>query len=163
MLDNPEIDIVQQAGNWPIEEAIAALTEKAISVSIDVAKLKLRQNSELSVVLSNDEEVQVLNKNWRKIDSPTNVLSFPVEDISVGEMPGMLLGDIVLSFETITREAENQGVSFDNHFLHLVIHGFLHIFGYDHIDDKDAVEMEAVEIACLSRLGIANPYNDDIV
>ena len=163
MPDNPEIDIVQQAGNWPDKRAIAALTEKAISVTIDVASLKLRQNSELSVVLSNDDEVQALNKSWRKIDKPTNVLSFPVENILVGEVPGMLLGDIVLSFETITREAENQGVSFDNHFLHLVIHGFLHIFGYDHTDDKEAVEMETLEISCLSRLGIANPYNDDIV
>ena len=156
--DNPEIDIVLQAGDWPDEAEILDIVSNAIAATVDTAKLRFPNEAELSVVLSNDEQVQILNKSWRKIDRPTNVLSFPVEDVAIGEMPGLLLGDIVLSIETITKEAAEQGISFNNHLSHLVIHGFLHIFGYDHIEDQEAEQMEALETACLGRLGIANPY-----
>ncbi len=159
----PAIDIIEQAGDWPSETEIMVLVTRAISITVDVAGLKLRQESELSIVLSDDEHVQALNKTWRDIDKPTNVLSFPVEDLEVGEMPGLLLGDIVLAIETITKEANDFEITFNHHLTHLVIHGFLHIFGYDHIEDKDAELMEALEIACLAQLGITNPYTASIV
>lgn len=154
----PAIDIIEQAGDWPREAEMNDLAAKAISVTVDVAGLNLLQDSELSIVLSNNEQVQILNQTWRKIAKPTNVLSFPVEDIAIGEMPGHLLGDIVLARETIAKEANDFDISFNHHLTHLIIHGFLHIFGYDHIEDKDAEVMETLEISCLGRLGIENPY-----
>lgn len=157
----PTIDIIKQAGDWPPEAEMMDLATKAISIAVEVAGLNLLQNCELSIVLSNDEQVQTLNQIWRNIDKPTNVLSFPVEDIAIGEMPGLLLGDIVLAVETIAKEANDFNISFNHHLAHLVIHGFLHIFGYDHIEDKDADVMEALETACLGRMGIVNPYTKE--
>ena len=154
----PAIDIVVQAGNWPPEAEMLGLATKAISIAVRIAGLNLLQGSELSIVLSNDEQVRTLNQTWRNIDKPTNVLSFPVVEVAIGETPGLLLGDIVLALETIAKEANDFGISFNHHLAHLVIHGFLHIFGYDHIEDNDADVMEDLEIACLGRLGIVNPY-----
>ncbi len=139
------------------------IATQAISIAVDVAGLNLLQDSELSIVLSDNEQVQTLNQAWRNIDKPTNVLSFPVVEVAIGEIPGLLLGDIVFAYETIAKEAKNFDISFNHHFTHLVIHGFLHIFGYDHIEDKDAEVMEALEIACLAQLGITNPYTASIV
>ena len=159
----PTIDIVEQAGNWPPGAETLNLATKAIAIAVEVAGLKLLQDCELSIVLSNDEQVRTLNKTWREIDKPTNVLSFPAEDLEIGEIPGLLLGDIVLAIETIAKEANDFEITFNHHLTHLVIHGFLHIFGYDHIEDKDAEIMEALEITCLGRLGIENPYFASIV
>lgn len=159
-LVNPEIDIICQAGQWPDTAEISSLVTNALSATIDIAGLKMLPGAELSLVLSDDEHVKILNKSWREIDKPTNVLSFPVKDVAIGELPDLLLGDVVLSMETITREAIELGISFNDHLTHLVIHGFLHIFGYDHTDDILANEMEAIEIACLAKIGIGNPYTD---
>lgn len=104
-----------------------------------------------------DAEQQVLNQQWRQIDKPTNVLSFPqIEPFSavVG-----LLGDITLARETLEREAADLGVSFTDHFTHLVVHGFLHILGYDHLEEEQALVMEGLETQILATLGIADPYN----
>ena len=121
------------------------------------SKAKVAGIAELSVVLMDDAEQQVLNKQWRQIDKPTNVLSFPqIEPFS----PVLgLLGDITLARETLEREAVEQGVSFVDHFTHLVVHGFLHILGYDHIEEQDALVMEGLETQILATLGIADPYN----
>jgi len=109
--------------------------------------------TEVSVVLSSDEEVHVLNKTFRKMDKPTNVLSFPSEE--QGE-----LGDIILAYETTMREAETSGIPFLHHSLHLIIHGFLHLLGYDHENEEEAKEMEDIEIRILKGLHINNPYED---
>lgn len=106
---------------------------------------------EVSVVLSNDEEVQNLNKTFRHKDSPTNVLSFPSE---IREE----LGDIILGYETVLREAKEDNISLLNHTLHLIIHGFLHLLGYDHEKECDAEIMENMEIEILKALNIKNPY-----
>jgi probable rRNA maturation factor len=108
-------------------------------------------------VLLDDESQQALNKQWRGIDKPTNVLSFPqIEAFS----PVLgLLGDITLARETLEREAEELGVSFTDHFTHLVVHGFLHILGYDHIQESEALVMEALETQILATLGVSDPYN----
>lgn len=122
------------------------------------SKAKVKGAAELSILLTNDEEQHALNKEWRGKDSSTNVLSFPqIEpfDPVVG-----ILGDITLARETLIREADEQGVSFEAHFTHLVVHGFLHILGYDHLDDEEAEEMESLETAILATLGIDDPYAD---
>lgn len=107
-------------------------------------------------MLTNDAEQRALNRDWRGIDKPTNVLSFPqIEPFSpvVG-----ILGDIVLARETLVREASEMGIGFNAHFTHLVVHGFLHILGYDHITEPEALQMEGLETQILASLGIADPY-----
>ena len=111
------------------------------------------------MVLTNDAEQKTLNRDWRKIDKTTNVLSFPQIE-PFGPVAG-LLGDITLAREMLEREAEEQGVTFEAHFTHLVVHGFLHILGHDHLEEAEAVTMEALETKILAALGIADPYADD--
>ena len=108
--------------------------------------------SEVSLVLTDDAAVQILNRDYRGKDRPTNVLSFPVVNA-----PG-LLGDIVLSRETLVREAKIGEKAVHDHLTHLIIHGLLHLLGYDHETERDAVVMEALEVQALAKLGIANPY-----
>jgi len=120
---------------------------------------------EISVRLATDAEVQVLNAKYRHKDKPTNVLSFPMvqpdllDTISQNSDDGeVLLGDIVLAYETCTREAAEKDMAVETHVTHLIVHGTLHLLGYDHMDDDEAGAMEAIEIAALSALGIADPY-----
>ena len=115
---------------------------------------------EVSIVLASDRMVQTLNNQYRDIDSPTNVLSFPAHDPDGPPQPdeSYLLGDIILSYETILQESEEQEKNLKHHFSHLVIHGFLHLLGYDHEEDKDAKVMEKLEIKILSTMGLKNPY-----
>ena len=116
----------------------------------------------VDVTLADDDAQQALNRTWRGKDSPTNVLAFPAADPSVPVPPGapLLLGDVVLAFETVCREAAEQHKPFADHLRHLVVHGVLHLLGYDHIDATDAAHMEAREIAVLAELGVPNPYRD---
>lgn len=117
---------------------------------------------ELTVTLSHDSKIKILNKHYRSIDKPTNVLSFPMFD-TLSELPtgaGQIpIGDIIIAFETIKREAAEQNKTLPNHFTHMLIHGFLHLLGYDHMDDMDAKSMENLEIKILKKLGIGNPYS----
>ena len=122
------------------------------------SRAKVKGAAELSILLTNDEEQHTLNQQWRGKDSSTNVLSFPQIE-PFGPVVG-LLGDITLARETLIREAGEQGVSFEAHFTHLVVHGFLHILGYDHLTDEEAAEMESLETAILATLGIDDPYAD---
>jgi probable rRNA maturation factor len=109
-------------------------------------------------VLTDDAEQQELNREWRGKDSSTNVLSFPQIE-PFGPVVG-ILGDITLARETLEREAAEHGVSFTDHFRHLVVHGFLHILGYDHLTDEEALDMESLETQILASLGVADPYAD---
>src|SRR6478735_3828321 len=118
---------------------------------------------ELSIRLSNDAEVHALNAQWRGKDKPTNVLSFPMTDAedlddSIADGPELMLGDIVLARGVCVAEAAVKGLSLDHHAAHLMVHGTLHLLGYDHMDDVSAADMEAREIRALARLGIADPY-----
>lgn len=118
--------------------------------------------SELAVVLADDAMVRALNKDYRGIDKATNVLAFRYADGGSAPVPvpeaGEALGDVVVALETARREAETAGRSLDEHLSHLVIHGVLHLLGYDHTNDPDAETMENLEIQALAGIGIANPY-----
>lgn len=139
------IDINHKGGDWPdTSEQVIERSIHAVLAHQDIVQ------AEASVVLADDSFIQTLNRDYRKKDSPTNVLSFPQE------LP--LLGDIVLAYETIAHEADEQEKSFEEHLTHLSIHGILHLLGYDHIDDDDAQEMEALEVEILETLNVKNPY-----
>jgi probable rRNA maturation factor len=110
---------------------------------------------EVTLVLSDDAEMRTLNRTWRGKDAPTNVLSFPA-----GEQPGepRPLGDVVLAGETVLDEARQQGVAVQDHVSHLIVHGMLHLLGFDHISDEEAERMETLETEILASLNIADPY-----
>ena len=114
--------------------------------------------AEVSIVLTDDAEQRELNRRWRGIDQPTNVLSFP--QIEPFAPVAGLLGDIILARQTLERDAAEQGKPFADHFSHLVVHGFLHLLGYDHVAEAEALVMEGLETQILETLGIADPYND---
>lgn len=119
---------------------------------------------EVSIRLTDDEEVRTLNAQYRGKDKPTNVLSFPMvqadllESLSNSDDGEVLLGDIVLADGVVAREAAERGISIADHTTHLIIHGLLHLVGYDHIEDDEADAMEEMERRALASLGIANPY-----
>ncbi|WP_260580646.1 rRNA maturation RNase YbeY [Sphingopyxis sp. PET50] len=121
---------------------------------------------EVAVRLTDDAEVHRLNRDFRGKDKPTNVLSFPqvqedlLESLANSDDGEILLGDIVLARETCTREAEEKGIALVDHAMHLIVHGTLHLVGYDHMDDASAGAMEALEVKALASLGLANPYAD---
>jgi probable rRNA maturation factor len=152
----PPIDIAVITNDeaWP--EGLEARAEEAVLAAIALAKPKIKGASELSILLTNDEEQHELNKQWRGKDSSTNVLSFPQIE-PFGPVIG-ILGDITLARETLEREAAEQGSTFVDHFTHLVVHGFLHILGYDHLTDDEAEQMEGLETRILAELGVADPY-----
>lgn len=151
------IEISRNSDGWP--DALDARAEAAVRAALAQSKAKITGAAELSIVLTDDAEQQVLNRDWRGIDKPTNVLSFPQIE-PFGAVSG-LLGDIILARETLVREADEQGVSFEDHFTHLVVHGFLHLLGYDHMDDDEALAMEGLETQILASLGVADPYAED--
>ncbi len=144
---------------WPPKTRLSRLVREAIAAAtLEIGFTVGRPKPELSVIFTDDVAIQALNAQWRGMDKPTNVLSFPATSWDGTGAPPRLLGDIVLALETIRREAEGQGKTFDNHLAHLVIHGFLHLAGFDHQADAEAERMEAVERRALARLAIPDPY-----
>jgi len=147
-------------GDWP------ALAERAGAAAAAVEPTLINERLTASLLFTTDEEVHALNKQWRHKDKPTNVLSFPMLerddllDLSTDGPPEML-GDLALSYETCASEARDKNVSLSDHAAHLIVHGLLHLAGHDHVDsDEQAEAMEALEIAALAKLGIADPYGD---
>lgn len=147
-----KIDVLVQSGLWQKSDKAKATLRRAVRAA---AATLSTTGAELAIVLADDSAVRLLNRQWRGIDKATNVLSFPTETAD-GEPP--LLGDIVLAYETIAREARNEGKPFAHHLAHLAVHGFLHLNGYDHERDEDAEAMEGLEREILRRLAIADPY-----
>jgi probable rRNA maturation factor len=143
-----DIDITHHGGAWDIDDIHAAIKNAVIRT---VNHADYTHKSEISIVLADDAFIQDLNKRYRHKDKPTNVLSFPQED-------DRHLGDVIFAYETIARESKEQNKSFKDHFMHLIVHGVLHLLGFDHETDKEASEMEKLEIEILKTLGISNPY-----
>lgn len=162
--DDLSIDIVRHAGPW--DETLSdadALVRRALEAAWSRAGDDV-SSAEVSVLLTDDAEQRTLNRTYRGFDKPTNVLSFPA--LAEGDPlppPGapLPLGDIALAFETLQRECDAQGVTFHDHFSHLLVHGMLHLIGYDHETAAEAADMEAREVEILAALGIGDPYAGD--
>lgn len=163
----PVIDIAVDDTDWldvlPKAEDLTRLAaEQALSVAGNHYRFAV------SIMLADDRNVRRLNQLWRGIDKPTNVLSFPALDVAAGEAPEpepghpkdepVALGDVIVARQTVLDEAAAEGIKASDHLTHLIIHGVLHLLGYDHVDDDDATRMEALESELLARLGIADPY-----
>ena len=153
--------------DWDSSQGWATLAQAAAEAAIaESAFPQLNESSrhiELSVRLAGDQEVRELNAHWRGKDKATNVLSFPMAEAyeleqSDEDGPAIMLGDIILAHGVCAAEAADKGVTVSDHATHLVVHGTLHLLGYDHQADGDAADMEAREARALKRLGIANPY-----
>ena len=152
----PTFDISVESDLWRIDD-IEALAARAIGAALDETGQPIMAGAEVSLLFCDDEAIRALNRDWRGFDKPTNVLSFPaVEADRLATSP--LIGDIAIAQETCAREAEADGKSFEDHVSHLILHGFLHLIGYDHETNEEADEMEAVERRALARIGIADPY-----
>lgn len=157
--DIPRIDLNLEAGPWGNPDELAALAGVAISTALKTGNLHTAPGSEISLLLTDDAAIRKLNSQWRDKDKPTNVLSFPGSD-PAGDVYGPMLGDIVLAQETVNREAVEMGIEFADHFTHLVVHGVLHLFDYDHQEEDEAEAMEQLERVILAELNIADPYQD---
>ena len=153
----PEIDMLVEAGDWPARAKLRALAARDLGAAIAAARPPLAEGSEISLVFTDNAHMRVLNRRYRRKDKPTNVLSFPAPAASAKTF-GPLLGDIVLAAETVAAEAKAGKVPLDHHLAHLIIHGFLHLLGHDHVRAGEAAVMEGLETAILAGLGIADPY-----
>ncbi len=153
-----EIAASVEAGGWPPEEELTDVADRAIAAALAELGVTPSDGCELSIVFTDDENIRQLNARWRGKDKPTNVLSFPAFPVKRGAPLPPMLGDIVIAFETVEREARDEGKTFDAHLLHLVVHGFLHLLGYDHEEEREAEEMERLERRILAALAIPDPY-----
>jgi probable rRNA maturation factor len=157
---NPVIDVAIDGEDWSSLLDPSHLAEAAILAAIEESGVSLAANAEISVVFCNDDFIRDLNRKWRGIDKPANVLSFPAGG-DADSAP--LLGDIVIAFETASREASEAAKPLRDHVAHLLVHGFLHLIGHDHIGAAEAATTEALERASLGRLGIADPFRESLI
>ncbi len=152
------LDVMIEAGDWDRLADAEALARRAAEAALAVT-YEAEGEFEASVMLTDDVQIRELNRTWRAKDKPTNVLSFPAP-----EQPGLggprHLGDIALAYETLVRESEEESKELAHHFAHLIVHGVLHLLGYDHEVEAEADIMEGLEVKALATLGIANPYRD---
>ena len=139
---------------WEAIPGLQALAEQAVATT-----LRGREEAgEVFLLFTSDDEIQLMNRDWRGKDKATNVLSFPAPDMPLPQGEMAPLGDVVLAYGTVSREAAEQGKNATEHACHLIVHGVLHLLGYDHETDQEAEEMENEERLILARLGIADPY-----
>ncbi|MEJ1159652.1 rRNA maturation RNase YbeY [Prosthecomicrobium sp. N25] len=150
------VDILVEAADWGSEADWRPLVEVAVAATVAAGAFEAPAGAEVSVVLTDDARIRVLNRDFRGFDKPTNVLSFPGSDED--EDLGPLLGDIVVARETAAREALDEGRPLAHHVSHLIVHGLLHLVGYDHEEEADAEAMERLETRILAGLGIPDPY-----
>ncbi len=162
----PLTEVLVVADDWRAEPDAEAVVHRAIAAAaktVHAGSGDADFEAELAVMLTDDAGIRTLNRNWRGIDKPTNVLSFPALQPTGGGGPDdapRMLGDIAIAYETTRREADDEQKPFDHHLSHLAIHGFLHLMGYDHETDDDAEAMEGLEQETLAQLGIPDPYAD---
>src|ERR1700704_2820759 len=157
----PITEVLVVADCWQAEPDAEAVIHRAVATAAEIVDADVGE-AELAVMLTDDAGIRTLNNNWRGIDKPTNVLSFPALQPTAGapaDAPRML-GDIAIAYETTRKEADDEEKPFDHHLSHLAIHGFLHLIGYDHENDADAEAMETLEQEILAQLGIPDPYAD---
>jgi probable rRNA maturation factor len=152
-----KIDVLIDSGHWKSARGIRTLVRRAVA---QAAGTQSTSEAELAIVLTDDSAIRQLNRLWRDVDAPTNVLSFPAATRHSEDEPAHL-GDIVLAYQTIAREARAEGKPFAHHVAHLAIHGYLHLVGFDHEHDEDAEAMERAERKILRRLSIPDPYRQN--
>jgi probable rRNA maturation factor len=158
----PITEVLVVAECWQTEPDAEAAIQRAIAAAAQMTDAG-EGEAELAVMLTDDAGIRTLNLNWRGIDKPTNVLSFPALPPTGAGGPDdapRMLGDIAIAYETTRREADDEQKPFDHHLSHLAVHGFLHLMGYDHEKDDDAEAMETLEQEILAQLGIPDPYAD---
>ena len=156
---------------WDAGTDWAALATRAADCAIRLSPhahlAKIDTPVEIAIRLTRDAEVQLLNRDYRGKDKPTNVLSFPmfapeeIAELADSPFPEIMLGDIVLAQETCAREAQDKGIAMAAHATHLIVHGVLHLIGFDHISETDAEEMEGLERLIMAQLGHDDPYGDE--
>jgi probable rRNA maturation factor len=158
----PMTEILVVADCWQTETDVESVIHRAIATAAEMVDADV-EDAELAVMLTDDAGIRTLNSNWRGIDKPTNVLSFPALQPTGPRGPDdapRMLGDIAIAYQTTRKEADDEQKPFDHHLSHLAVHGFLHLIGYDHEKDDDAEAMEALETEILAQLGIPDPYAD---
>jgi probable rRNA maturation factor len=158
----PITEVLVVADCWQTEPDAEAVIHRAIATAAEIVNAGPGE-AELAVMLTDDAGIRTLNSNWRGIDKPTNVLSFPALQPTGPSGPDdapRMLGDIAIAYETTRKEADDEQKPFDHHLSHLAVHGFLHLIGHDHEKDDDADAMETLEQEILAQLGIPNPYAD---
>jgi probable rRNA maturation factor len=149
------LNVIVENESWKTIRGLKSLAEKAVVA----ATLASHRKKEITILFASDEKLKTLNHDWRGLKKPTNVLSFPApQNIKLPRGEIKPLGDIALAFETVEREATSAKITLKAHTTHLIVHGVLHLLGYDHIDPAEAEIMEAKEIRILKTLNIANPY-----
>jgi probable rRNA maturation factor len=151
----PDIEIVIESTQWGARRGLRTIVRRAIAQAAIAAR---SGGGEVAVLLTDDAAIRVLNRDWRGKNVPTNVLSFPAPQRSGGPVLPRRFGDIAIAYETTACEADSEGKPFADHLAHLVVHGFLHLVGFDHETDRDAEAMESLEVAVLARLGRPDPY-----
>jgi probable rRNA maturation factor len=151
----PHLEIIVEAPAWNALRGVKPALRRAISAA--AAPMQLEE-SELAIVLTDDAAVRKLNRRWRGSDKATNVLSFPAHGLVPPGSGPRPLGDVVIAYETMAREAQEQGLPLTHHLTHLAVHGFLHLLGYDHESDTEAETMEQLERDILARLDVPDPY-----
>jgi probable rRNA maturation factor len=154
-----EVEIVRHGRAWAGQVTDAALKRAAQAALRSIGSSLSPGAYQVTLVLTDDGEMRNLNRTWRGKDVPTNVLSFPSGEVG----PPGFLGDVLLALETVRKEAREQNLRLEDHSAHLVVHGVLHLLGFDHIDDEEAERMEELERAALASLGVADPYAEESV
>lgn len=161
----PSVDLAltHEAGDWGDTRELEARARTVLAAAVQDLHANEAQGfpadpPEVSLVLGDDDMVTAINSEWRGQAKPTNVLSFPAFELAPGDTPGPMLGDIILARQTIEREAAELGKPVDEHIAHLIVHGFLHLFGYDHGENDEAEKMEAIETRILISLDLSDPY-----
>ncbi|MEP9377493.1 rRNA maturation RNase YbeY [Aquabacter sp. CN5-332] len=153
-----EVDVLIEADGWAVLPEAGTLAERAVRAALlEAAEMEPGEAFEMSVTLTDDARIRILNRDWRGKDKPTNVLSFPAADVPDDVTP-VPLGDVIVALETVEAEAKDEDKRLADHFVHLVVHGTLHLLGFDHEDEDEAEEMEDTERRILQGLGISDPY-----
>ncbi|NQV47163.1 MAG: rRNA maturation RNase YbeY [Rhodospirillaceae bacterium] len=157
----PDIDISIADDAW--SSAFPGAEDACRKAALAVLATTTYEAGEISIVLSNDDQVRTLNRDYRGKDKPTNVLSFASLDAGAPTPANapVLLGDVIVALETARDEADSEGKTLSHHLSHLIVHGVLHLLGYDHQEDKAAHEMEELETAILESLGVGDPYSGE--